>query len=135
MKKPPAKHNPLFKKEENALDFGEDFDPKILSIEEKQDAFLSKYMEVMDPVGRYKKYFESSAKGVDHILRDIKLYYKKLVLEGSWSERKYVEVIGDLFENRVVISVVTLDRSGLMYDKGQLVSQRKVKNSNRRRQR
>lgn len=135
MKKPPAKHNPLFKKEENALDFGEEFDPKVLSSEEKQDAFLSKYMELVDPVGKYNKYFESSAKGVDHILRDVKLYYKKLVLEGSWSERKYVEVIDDLFENRVVISIVTLDRSGLMYDKGQLASQRNKTRSGRRRQR
>lgn len=131
MKKPPAKHNPLFN-QENALDFGEDFDPKVLSDEEKQDAFLSKYMDIVDPIIVYKKYFESSAKDIDHIFRDVKLYYKKLVLQGSWSERKYVEVINDLFENRVVISVVTLDRSGLMYDKGQLSSQRKSRRTGRR---
>lgn len=135
MKEMPAKHNPLFMKDENALDFGEDFDPKVLTDEEKQDAFMSKYMDKIDPVGRYEKYFKSSAKDIDHILRDVKLYYKKLVLEGSWTERKYVEVINDLFENRTVISVVTLDRSGLMYDKEQLSSQRKVKKGRRRNQR
>lgn len=127
MKKPAAKHNPLFMKDENALDFGDEFDPKILTIEEKQDAFMSKYMDVIDPVEKYKKYFESSAKNLDHILRDVKLYYKKLVLEGTWNERKYVEVIDDLFSNRIVISVITLDRAGLMYDKGQLSSQRNVR--------
>jgi len=134
MKKPAAKHNPLFMKDENALDFGEDFDPKVLTVEEKQDDFMSKYMENIDPVGRYEKYFQSSAKSVDHILRDVKLFYKKLVLEGSWSDRKYVEVINDLFENRITISVVTLDRSGLMYDKGQLTSQRKVRRGRGRKQ-
>lgn len=132
MKKPAAKHNPLFMKDESALDFGEDFDPQVLTIEEKQDQFMSKYMDNIDPVGRYEKYFQSSAKGVDHILRDVKLFYKKLVLEGSWSERKYVEVVNDLFENRVTISVVTLDRSGLMYDKGQLASQRKIRRGRRK---
>lgn len=135
MKKPAAKHNPLFMKDENALDFGDEFDPKVLTVEEKQDAFMSKYMDVVKPVEKYKKYFESSAKDLDHILRDVKLYYKKLVLEGTWNERKYVEVIDDLFSNRVVISIVTLDRAGLMYDKGQLASQRNVRRGRGRVQR
>lgn len=127
----PVKHNPLYNPEESALDFGEEFNPKILTDEEKVDAFMSKYMDVVNPVGRYEKYFESSAKSLDHILRDIKLYYKKLVVEGSWTERKYVEVVNDLLENRTVISVTTLDRSGLMFDKEQLASQRKTRRRRR----
>lgn len=131
MKKPPAIHNPLFN-HEPTLDFGEDFDLNVLSDEEKSDAFLAKYMNIVDPIITYAKYFESSAKSVDHIFKEVKIYHKKLVVNGSWSERKYVEVINDLFENRVIISVVTLDRSGLMYDKGQLSSQRKSRRTGRR---
>lgn len=127
----PVKRNPIYDENENALDFGESFNPKVLTDEEKVDFFMSKYMEVVNPVERYKKYFESSAKGLDHILRDIKLYYKKLVVEGNWTEKKYVAVINDLLENRTVISITTLDRSGLMFDKEQLASQRKARRRRR----
>lgn len=126
----PVKRNPHYKEDENFLDFGNDF-PKILTNDEKADVFMSKYMDVVNPVARYQKYFESSAKGLDHILRDIKLYYKKLVVEGQWTEKKYVEVINDLLENRTVISITTLDRSGLMFDKEQLASQRKARRRRR----
>lgn len=127
----PVKRNPHYNEDENALDFGEDFNPKILTDDEKVDAFMSKYMDVVDPVERYKKYFESSAKGLDHILRDIKLYYKKLVVQGSWTERKYVAVINEILENRIVLSVVTLDKTGLMFDREQLASQRSTKRRRR----
>lgn len=127
----PVKRNPRYNEDENSLDFGDAL-PKELSVEEKSDVFMSKYMDTIDPVERYKKYFQSSAKGLDHILRDIKLYYKKLVAEDNkWTEKKYVEVINDLMENRTVISITTLDRAGLMYDKEQLASQRKSKRRRR----
>lgn len=132
MKKQVAtKHHPLFQNEET-LDFGEFEDVTELTVDQEVDAFLSKYMDVINPVGTYKTYFDSSAKTIDHILRDVKLYYKKLVLEGKWSERKYVEVINSIFEQKLPISVTVLDTSGLMFDRKALPSQ---KRSNGRRRR
>jgi len=127
----PTKRHPLFKEEET-LDFG-DFEVTELTEDQKVDAFISKYMEIFDPIETFSKYFESSAKGVDHILRDVKLYYKKLVLQGNWSEKKYVVVINDIFENRIPLTVVTLDRSGLLFEKEKLNSQRRAKTGSRRR--
>lgn len=127
----PTKRHPLFKAEPT-LDFG-DFEIDELTEDQKVDAFISKYMDVFDPVKTYEKYFESSAKGVDHILRDVKLYYKKLVLNGNWTEKKYVVVINDIFENRITFSVATLDRSGLLFEKELLGSQRRAKTGSRRR--
>lgn len=127
----PTKRHPLFQKE-NTLDFG-DFEVDELTEDQKTDAFISKYMDVFDPIKTYEKYFKSSAKSVDHILRDVKLYYKKLVLQGEWSEKKYVVVINDIFENNTPFTVVTLDRNGLLFEKEQLASQRRAKTGSRRR--
>lgn len=128
----PVKHHPLFQ-EEPTLDFGEEFDVTELTEDQKVDAFLSKYMDIFKPVETFGKYFESSAKGIDHIFRDVKLYYKKLVLNGNWTEKKYVTVINDIFENKIVFSVATLDRSGLLFEKEMLGSQRRAKTGSRRR--
>lgn len=127
----PLNHHPLFNDDEDTLDFGP-LDVKVLTDEQKADSFLSKYLSKVDPFEKYKKYFETSAKSNDHIMRDIKLYYKKLVLEGSWSERKYVMVVNDILENRIVLTVITLDRSGMMYEKGLLASQRRIKDTENR---
>lgn len=125
------KHNPLFK-EQQGLQFDNINDPiTILTEDQKVDKFLSKYLEVVNPVSTYKSYFESSAKEINHILKEIKNYYKKLVLNGTWSEKKYVLVINDIFENKMLFSVNTLDISGLKYDKGTL--ENKSGNTKRRR--
>lgn len=123
MKNEPIVRHPLYTGE-NALDFGLDIDVTELTPEQKTDAFLSKYQRVVDPIVTYDKYFKSSAKGIDHIFRDVKLYYKKLVVEGTWSERKYVAVLDDIFTNRTILTVATLDFTGLRYDNGTLNSQR-----------
>lgn len=91
-----------------------------LTDKQKTQQFISKYMQVFDPMTRYKDYFESSAKGVDMILKEIKTYHKKLVLEKGWSERKYVAAVNNILENKMVFGVITLDRAGLLYDKGLL---------------
>lgn len=125
------KHNPLFK-EQQGLQFDNVNEPiTILTEDQKVDKFLSKYLEVVNPVSTYKSYFESSAKEINHILKEIKNYYKKLVLNGTWSEKKYVLVINDIFENKMLFSINTLDISGLKYDKGTLQNQ--SRNTKRRR--
>lgn len=126
MKEQSIRRHPLYQGEPT-LDFGEDLDITELTEEQKCSLFLSKYQELVDPLVKYEKYFNSTAKGIDHIFRDVKLYYKKLVLEGTWTEKKYVTVLDDIFSNRAIFSVVTLDRAGLMFDRGGLSSQRSVR--------
>lgn len=126
-----TKHHPIAQSS-NMLDLDIGFEEE-LTDEQKADLFMSKYMDTMKPLERYSKYFESSAKSFEHILRDVKLNYKKLVLNGSWTERKYVTVIDDILTNRSVLSVITLDRGGLMYDKNNLASQRNSRGNGRRR--
>lgn len=129
----PTKRHP-FLAGNQGLDFGEEL-VEVYEMDENQkaDVFLTKYMDVFDPLVTYERFFSSSAKGVDYILSEVKRYYRKLVVNGTWSERKYVTVINDLFENLVVFSPVTLDRSGLMYEKQSLASQRRERSTGRRR--
>lgn len=111
-----VKRHPLFQGE-NTLDFGDEFDVQSLTDEQKADSFMSKYMDVINPIKTYETYFKSSAKSVDHILRDVKLYYRKLVLTNKWSEKKYVKVINQIFEKKLPLTVATLDRGGLIHDR------------------
>lgn len=104
-----------------------------LTDKQKTQQFISKYMQVFDPMTRYKEYFESSAKGVDMILKEIKTYHKKLVLEKGWSERKYVAAVNNILENKMVFGVITLDRAGLLYDKGLLDNESNTTKTVRRR--
>lgn len=111
-----VKRHPLFQGE-STLDFGDELDVQSLTDEQKVDAFMSKYMDVINPIKTYETYFKSSAKSVDHILRDVKLYYRKLVLTNKWSEKKYVKVINQIFEKKLPLTVATLDRGGLIHDR------------------
>lgn len=104
-----------------------------LTDKQKTSQFISKYMQVFDPMERYKEYFESSAKGVDMILKEIKTYHKKLVLEKGWSERKYVAAVNNILENKMIFGVITLDRAGLLYDKGLLNNESNAPKTVRRR--
>lgn len=89
-----------------------------LTDDQKAARFLSKYQSVVDPMVTYASYFESSAKSVDFIFKEIKTYYKKLVIQSNWTERKYVAAVNNILENKLILGVVSLDRSGLFYDRG-----------------
>lgn len=127
----PVKHHPLFHDDDdnNSL-FGSD--DVILSDEQKKDKFMSKYMDIIDPVKEYENYFKNSAKSCGHILRDIKMFYGKLVLDSEWDERKYVACVNDLLEKNVSINVATLDNAGRSFDKGLLASQIRAQRGSRR---
>jgi hypothetical protein len=111
------RRNPLLTGEAT-LDFGEINEELVITDDQKADAFLSKWMEKVDPFIRYESYFKTSAKDDAHILLEVKRYYKKLVVEEeAWTERKYVAVINDCFKNKVSIGPVTLDVQGRIYDR------------------
>lgn len=89
-----------------------------LTDDQKASRFLSKYQQVVDPITTYEDYFESSVKSVDFIFKEIKTFYKKLVLQSNWTERKYVASVNNIFANNMILGVVSLDRSGRFYDLG-----------------
>ena len=104
-----------------------------LTDEEKAQGFISKYQENVDPVGKFKDYFENSAMTVQAIFKIIKESYKKLVINGKWSEKKFVAVITDIFEEGRVFSPLSVDLTGKLFDEGRLSSQVRAKNRQRRR--
>lgn len=120
----PKKHHPFYKGH-SMLDFGEQTEDLLVKTDrQKMDGFLSKYMDLFNPVEEYEKYFQNSAKTVDHILKEVKTFYKKLVIDGGWSEKKYVVVLNDIFENNVPLSLPVLDNKGFLFDKEMLDSQK-----------
>lgn len=104
-----------------------------LTDEEKAQSFISKYQENVDPVGKFKDYFENSAMTVQAIFKIIKESYKKLVINGKWDEKKFVAVITDIFEEGRVFSPISVDLTGKLFDEGRLSSQVRAKNRQRRR--
>ena len=88
--------------------------------QEKASFFLSHYMSDVDPIVRYERYFEDSVKDVDLIFHDVKLYYTKLVLNGTWDEAKYVRVLDRVFTTNKPLNVYTFDTFGRLYDNGSM---------------
>lgn len=107
---------------QQGLNFGNILEEDVTKLTDDQKAkrFLSKYQEVVDPIVTYEDYFHSSAKSIDFIFKEIKTYYKKLVLESGWTERKYVASVNNILENKMIFGIMSLDRSGLFYDRGLL---------------
>jgi len=123
----PIKRNPLMSGSEGlSFDNIESEELILLTDSQKSEKFLSKYLEVVHPFTRFKEYFNSSAKTNSHLLKEIKTFYIKLVLSEKWSEKKYVACINDIFENKLVLGVTTLDLAGIKFDKGQLASQKRI---------
>lgn len=127
----PIKRDPFFTGAMKPLDFGEATDDIMKQTDDdKASKFLSDYMDSKDPVGTYRMYFEGSAKDAGHILRDVKLMYKRLVLEGSWSEEKLLDAFDTIFREFLDLNTVTMDRVGLKIERKQFGS-----SNNRRRRR
>lgn len=97
--------------------------------EQKTSKFLSDYMEEQNPVGKYESYFNASAKSTGHLLKDIKLYYKRLVIEGAWTNEKYIAALDIVFNEFLELNVVTLDRVSMR------IERQKFGSSNSRRRR
>lgn len=128
----PIKRDPFFTGAMKPLDFGDETETLMeMSDDDKASKFLSDYMDVNNPVGKHKKYFASSAKDTGHILRDVKLFYKRLVLTGKWDEEKFTDVLDLIFAELLDFNTVTMDRVGLRVERKKLGST----NNRRRRKR
>lgn len=126
----PIKRDPFFTGAMKPLDFGDATEDLMTQTDdEKASKFLSDYMDEQNPVGKYKTYFSASAKDKGHILRDVKLMYKKLVLEGEWSDEKLREALNTVFLEFLDLNTVTMDRVGLK------IERKKFGSSNNRRRR
>lgn len=126
----PIKRDPFFNGAMKPLDFGDMTEDLMAKTDDdKASKFLSDYMETVDPVAKYKSYFQASGKDTGHILRDVKLMYKRLVLEGKWSEEKLIDAFDTIFSEFIELNTVTMDRVGLKLER------KKFGSSNNRRRR
>lgn len=102
-----------------------------LTVEQRMDKFMSKYMALVDPFTVYADYFAHALKESAHILLDIKRNYKTFVLEDGWTEQKYVAVVNALCLGGADINKFTLQAHGSMYDLGKLPSGKKKRSTRR----
>ena len=129
-RKLPIKRDPFFNGKMAPLDFGDETESLMeMTPEQKTSKFLSDYMEEQNPVGKYESYFNASAKSTGHLLKDIKLYYKRLVIEGAWTYEKYIAALDIVFNEFLELNVVTLDRVSMR------IERQKFGSSNSRRRR
>lgn len=129
-RKLPIKRDPFFNGKMAPLDFGDETESLMeMTPEQKTSKFLSDYMEEQNPVGKYESYFNASAKSTGHLLKDIKLYYKRLVIEGAWTNEKYIAALDIVFNEFLELNVVTLDRVSMR------IERQKFGSSNSRRRR
>lgn len=128
-----ARRNPLFL-ENTPLDFDNYSEEELLALtpQEEADRFLSRWQETFDPFNAYPKVFRRGEKAADRILREIKLYFRKYVVEGEWSERKYVMVVNSILEARGLINNFSLDKTGKLYDSESLPVQVRLKRDQKR---
>lgn len=123
-KKIPAKRNPrLQKRPPLTFDNISKDDLITLTPREQTDAFMSKYLDVFNPVGKYKEYFDSSGYTISHLLKIIKQNYKTLVLDKNWDEVKFVTITNEIFETERMFAPGTYDFLSRLYDKNELESQ------------
>lgn len=132
----PVKRSPLFQ-EDTMLSFDDPHDQEelaTLTVQQKMDKFMSKFMILVDPFVTYADFFEHAVKTSSHVLLDIKRNYKTVVLEDGWTERKYVAVVDSLLRGGADVNAYTLQSYGFMYDRDTLPStQRTQRRSTTRR--
>lgn len=126
-----VKRNPLFLGHKG-LDFGEDV--MELSDSQKSDKFMSQWMGVFKPFGRYANYLKNSGKDKAVVFREIKNYFKRYVLTDGWSEMKYVMVIDSILESGSMLIPVVIEKFGESFDNGRLsiqVTENRIAKRNR----
>lgn len=125
-KSEPYKRHPLYQ-HENPLDLGLDGigTPEEMTPEQRASAFLSNFQQYQGGTESYRRYLESSAKEASYIFLEIKRYYIALVVRKGWTERKYLDAICEIFDKRMILGTLTLDRIGLKIDRDNAVRDRR----------
>lgn len=130
---PSAKRNPLMQRATPLQFDGLDKEDLIaLTDEQKADRFLSRWMDLMHPFSTFKAAFKGGEKDHKRILREIKNFYTRYVLNEGWEERKYVMVINGLLDARMPVSPASIERFGKKYDDESLPAQIRAKREARR---
>jgi len=122
-----------------------------LTPDQEAERFLSRWMDVFHPYSTFPRVFKTGTKEDSRIFREIKIYYKKYVLNVesdtknkanknslnsddfvSWSEQKFAMVINTIFENRAVLHPTRFEKFGRMYDMESLPVQVRLKRGGRK---
>lgn len=91
---------------------------------EKATLFLEKYKKIVKPFTVYADFFKRD-KNVDLTLALIKRFYIKLVLNGDWTEKKFVASINNILANNGIFSERNLKENGLNFDNGNLQNRKR----------
>jgi hypothetical protein len=116
VKKTSAKRDPLLKGAE-PLPFDNLSKEEVVSLTDSQkvDKFLSRWMELIRPMTKYKRFFEASENEHGHNLRLVKNMFKHFCIDGDWSERKFVICLDGVLLSKPAISVKALEASEKLY--------------------
>lgn len=90
---------------------------------EKSMLFLDKYKKIVNPIKVYYDFFEKNE--ISRTFHFIKTNYIKLVLNGDWTERKFVASINNILGNNAFLSEKNLVENGRNFDNGNLVNRNK----------
>lgn len=128
-----VKRNP-FLQGETPLDFDDISQESVSKLTEAQEAdrFMSKWLEVMHPLSKYKRYFSETDKSIEHVLREVKNYYTKYVVRGDWTERKYVVIVDSILTNKLSLTPKTFEAREKLFQEGRLEAQLLEKRMERR---
>ena len=115
------------------LEFGNATPEELLSLSESDASreFLSRWMESFDPYRTFKVVFDRLPDSGDRLLHDVKVQYKKLVLEGDWDEDKFVLILNSIMELRSPLNGYTLAKFESLYEQNRLPSQVRRKRNGR----
>lgn len=104
-------------------------DTMSLTVEEKQERFMSKYLHVIRPFSQYAEYYPAVQTQPQVFLKMVKNFYKTYVIGEKWSEEKYVKVIDHLCVKYYKLSHKSIVKYGEVYERGDLdiqLKERKV---------
>lgn len=133
MRKVPAKRNPLLQGVP-PLEFEGDAKEEYSKLTDAQEAdrFLSRWLEVMHPFTKYKRYFEETDKNSDRVLKEIKNNYLKHVVRGTWPERKFVVIVDSILINKFSFTPKVFEGREKLFEEGRLEAQLLEKRLTRR---
>lgn len=104
----------------------------LLTPQQAADEFLSRWMETVDPIVKYKRYFTetvdvNSHEEMDRALATIKRLYRACVVEVEWDEYKFVTVLDHLLSSNMALAMENMAKAEELYIAGRCAAQLKEK--------